>query len=397
MPDLFRNFFKTYHFKIYIIFILIFSILFLSQKFLYPTDWTTSEWLINYQGGFVRRGLTGEIFYQIHELSEIELRFLVFYFEIMIFVFFLFLVYKFLSNISLNEFSIFLFFSPILLLFPLAENEVLVRKEYLLFSIYIIYLNLLLANNKLFYLIIFLFLPVMNLAWDGMIFYIYFFTFSFFFKDKILKKEILYLIISHIPYLVSLYFVIYAKSNPDGFNQMCISLNEACFGAMLVLDKTLSWNINYVISRFEIEYLIRYLLILLLCFSPILIFSYVDRLKIKLGNIEIKKPFFIVNFTLIFSILLFMLIGYDWGRWIHIGYFFSIFTLFFLIKNKNIEIQKNIFFIKIKNFSINYPIFFYTIFFVYIFSWNMKGIMTDDIGSLPYYRIITKALKILSS
>ena len=396
MPNLFRNFFKTYHFKIYIFFILIFSILFLSQKFLYPTDWTTSEWLINYQGGFVRRGLTGEIFYQIHEVTGIKLRYLVFYFEIIIFIFFLLLIYKFFKNISLNEFSIFLFFSPILLLFPLAENEVLVRKEYLLFSIYIIYLNLLITNNKFFYFIISIVLPAMNLVWDGMIFYIYFFTFSFFFKNKILKKEILYLVISHIPYLISLYFVIFAKSNPDGFNQMCTSINEACFGAMLVLDKTLSWNINYVLSRFEFSYLIRYIFILLLCFSPILIFSYTDNLKMQLGSVKIKKPFFFINITLIFSILLFMLIGYDWGRWINIGYFFSIFTLFFLIKNKNIEIQKNYFYIKIKNFSRNYPKFFYTMFFLYIFSWNMKGIMTDDIGSVPYYRIITKALKIIS-
>ena len=213
MPDLFKNFFKTYHFKIYLFLILIFSILFLSQKFLYPTDWTTSEWLINYQGGFVRRGLIGELLYQIHNLSGIQLRYLVFYFEIMILIFFLILIYNFLKDISLDQLTIFLFFSPILLLFPLAENEVLVRKEYLLFSIYIIYLNLLLTNNRLFYLVILVCLPVMNLVWDGMIFYIYFFSFSFFFKKEIITKEIKYLVYSHIPYFISLYFIIYAKSN----------------------------------------------------------------------------------------------------------------------------------------------------------------------------------------
>ena len=29
-----------------------------------------ADWLINYQGGFVRRGLIGEIFYQIHFKSQ---------------------------------------------------------------------------------------------------------------------------------------------------------------------------------------------------------------------------------------------------------------------------------------------------------------------------------------
>tara|TARA_S200000501_G_scaffold368829_1_gene407283 strand:- start:2318 stop:3517 length:1200 start_codon:yes stop_codon:yes gene_type:complete len=397
MPDSFKNFFKTYHFKFYLFLILIFSILFLSQKFLYPTDWTTSEWLINYQGGFVRRGLIGELLYQIHNLSGIQLRYLVFYFEIMILIFFLILIYNFLKDISLDQLTIFLFFSPILLLFPLAENEVLVRKEYLLFSIYIIYLNLLLANNRLFYLVILVCLPVMNLVWDGMIFYIYFFSFSFFFKKEILTKEIKYLVYSHIPYFISLYFIIYAKSNPVGFDQMCLSINEACFGAMLALDKSLLWNINYVLSRFEFTYLIRYFFVILLCFSPIIIFSYTDALKIKIKNFEIRKPFFLINLILIFSIFLFMLIGYDWGRWINIGYFFSIFTFFFLIKNKNINIKKNYFFQKIQNFSKYYPTYFYSIFFIYVFSWNMKAIMTDDLGSVPYYRVVTKALKVLSS
>ncbi len=64
MPSFLKNFFETNYFKFYLIFIFIFSVLFLSQKFLYPTDWTTSEWMINYQSGFVRRGLSGELFFE---------------------------------------------------------------------------------------------------------------------------------------------------------------------------------------------------------------------------------------------------------------------------------------------------------------------------------------------
>ena len=40
-----------------------------------------ADWLINYQGGFVRRGLIGEIFYQIHSLLTIRLDVLVFFFS----------------------------------------------------------------------------------------------------------------------------------------------------------------------------------------------------------------------------------------------------------------------------------------------------------------------------
>ena len=72
------NFLSTKYFQIYILSIFFIGIFFLSKKFLYPTDWATSEWLINYQGGFVRRGLVGEFLFQISNLIAIPLRYLVF-------------------------------------------------------------------------------------------------------------------------------------------------------------------------------------------------------------------------------------------------------------------------------------------------------------------------------
>ncbi len=397
MGNFFNNFLKTNYFKFYLIFIFLFSVLFLSQKFLYPTDWTTSEWLINYQGGFVRRGLVGEVLLNIHSVSDITLRYLVFYFEILILLIFLFLIFKFFKNVHLNQLLIFLFFCPIFLIYPLAENEVLVRKEYLLLSIYILYLILLLKNNYSFFLIILILLPVMNLIWDGMIFYIYFFIFGFFCKKNLKKNEIICFIFSFLPYLISLFFVIIAKSDPMGFEKMCISLNENCFGAMFALDKTLLWNIEYVTSRFKLEYLFTHLFIIILCFTPLMFYSYFDNFKICIGNFYIKKILLKLNLLLIFSIFLFMLIGYDWGRWINIGYSFLILTLFFLIKNSNIDFYNNKISLLFDKFSINNTKIFYFLFFLYTFTWNMKVIMTDDIGSLPYYRIITKSLKIISS
>lgn len=34
-------------------------------------NWIISSWLINYQGGFVRRGLPGEIFYLLSRLTHV--------------------------------------------------------------------------------------------------------------------------------------------------------------------------------------------------------------------------------------------------------------------------------------------------------------------------------------
>ena len=184
MQNSYSNFFRSKYFKIYLISIFIFSVLLLSDKFLNPTAWTTSEWLINYQGGFVRRGLSGEMLYQINNLIDIPLRYLVFYFEIVLIFVFLLLTYKFLYEIKLNALLIFIFFSPIFLIYPVAENEVLGRKEYLFFSIYLVYLNLLISNNKKIYLFLIFSLPIMNLVWDGIIFYLFFFLFAFLYKKK---------------------------------------------------------------------------------------------------------------------------------------------------------------------------------------------------------------------
>ena len=103
---------------------------------------------------------------------------------------------------------------------------------------------------------------------------------------------------------------------------MCISLNENCFGAMYALDKTLLWNIEYVTSRFKLEYLFIHLIIIILCFTPIMFYSYFDNFKICIGNFSVKKVLLKLNLLLIVSVFLFMYIGYDWGRWINIGYSF---------------------------------------------------------------------------
>ena len=62
----------------YLIILFFFAAFFLFQKHHVANDSTISEWLINYEGGFVRRGLTGEFFFQIHELLNIHLGWLVF-------------------------------------------------------------------------------------------------------------------------------------------------------------------------------------------------------------------------------------------------------------------------------------------------------------------------------
>ena len=84
------------------------------------TNNAMSEWLINYQGGFVRRGLTGEFFFYFSKFLNLDLKFTILIFQIFIYLLYFLLIYKLIVGIYLNKFFILIFFSPVFLFFPLA-------------------------------------------------------------------------------------------------------------------------------------------------------------------------------------------------------------------------------------------------------------------------------------
>lgn len=381
--------------KYYLFFVFITSVYFLYNKFLYPTDWTTSEWLINYQGGFVRRGLSGEFLFQINKVLDLNLRFLVFYFNIIILATFYVIFFNFMKNVKLNELLIFFLYSPFFLIYPSAETEVIARKEFLLFILYIFYINLLIKNHPKVYIFLAISLPLMNLIWDGILFYIPFFFFAFLFKKKLTNKNLFHFFLSFIPYFISLIFVITSSSNPEGYNLICSSIGEKCWGALIVLniEMPLNFILNYVYENVRIDYIIRYCFLFLLAFLPFLLFFYFENKKIK--YFKYKKLFFLLYLITLIPIIIFHVIANDWGRWINIGYFFSLITILYLIRINEINLNKNLFSVKIKSFASKKPIIFNSILFTYILSWNMKATMADDIGSFPHYRIIVKFFEYL--
>ena len=49
------------NFSLYLIILFCFGVFFLNEKHIVENDSTISEWLINYSGGFTKRGLVGHI------------------------------------------------------------------------------------------------------------------------------------------------------------------------------------------------------------------------------------------------------------------------------------------------------------------------------------------------
>ena len=160
------------YFFIYLSLLFFFGIFWLYIKHRIGNDSTISEWFINYQGGFIKRGLIGEICFQIAKYFGLSLRFVIFLFQSLIYSIFLILIYRFFRNIPSNLIVILSIFTPIFLLYPVAEIEVLVRKETFVFIGLLLFLNVsnfnYSSNIPQYY--IFFVLPIICLIWEPVVF-----------------------------------------------------------------------------------------------------------------------------------------------------------------------------------------------------------------------------------
>ena len=120
-------------FLLFTIFLIFYSTFYLYLKHNGGLDWSISEWLINYQGGFTRRGLGGEINIFLAKLFSISLRDAILSFQIFTHTSYLILLFIYLKDIKFEILQIFALFSPIFLLYPIAELEALGRKEIFIF------------------------------------------------------------------------------------------------------------------------------------------------------------------------------------------------------------------------------------------------------------------------
>ena len=160
------------YFKLYILILFIFSVFYLYGKYNVGNDSTISEWLINYEGGFTKRGLIGQIAIGISELLNFSLRQSIFYFQIFSIGIYYLLLISFFKSVKFNKIILLSIFTPIFLLYPVAEIEVLGRKEIIIFSFYLVYLTLQNFKQKNYFRIFLL--PLLMLIWEPVIFFFYF-------------------------------------------------------------------------------------------------------------------------------------------------------------------------------------------------------------------------------
>ena len=163
---------------IYLTFLFLLSVVFMSKTYNLDTNNAIAEWIINYQGGFGRRGFLGEIFVQISLLTDIKLKSIVLYFLILIHFIYFYLTYSIFKQIRFDFIIILCFCSPLFIIFPLAELEALGRKDILIPLFFMIFCFLYQRFNfyKLSLFLLLAYLPLL-LIHEVSIFYLPYFYF----------------------------------------------------------------------------------------------------------------------------------------------------------------------------------------------------------------------------
>ena len=115
----------------------------------FPWRYVFTDWIINYKGGYIRRGLLGEISLNLSNFLDLNIKYIFFLIHLSIYLLFHLLFYKFFSNFKRNYVFYLLCFSPLVFLYPIATFEAFARKE--IFYITFFLLNCYLAiktNNR---------------------------------------------------------------------------------------------------------------------------------------------------------------------------------------------------------------------------------------------------------
>lgn len=117
----------------------------------FPTRYVFTDWIINYEGGYLRRGLIGQISIYLSIFFKLNIKYIFFILHFLIYLLFHFLFYKFFLNFKKNYIFFLFCFSPLVFLYPIIIFESLARKEifYITFFLLNCYLLIKFYNRNL--------------------------------------------------------------------------------------------------------------------------------------------------------------------------------------------------------------------------------------------------------
>ena len=324
------------------------------------------DWLINYQGGFVRRGFFGEIIFLIANYFKISILLITYLASSFFFFAFIIIYYQCIKKYLTSKFLLIYLFLPSTLLFTFFDPLAIGRKESLVLlfiSLYTFFLTHNLISKFYIQLILSFLILITTLTHEIM----------FFFVPYLFAIEFLLLFISFISVLFIFLFSHLHDNNLLCKSLLNLNLSKSVCGAVIAEYKgkqTFSLIFPYF---FERNYFRTYSLITILNFLPIFVYFFFQEQTSKVKSAK----FFYIIFTLVcflFTLPIFLIVN-DWGRYLNIHFISQGLLFAFIIKNypDTFKIQFSKYFI-FKKLLIAIVIFFY------ITSWFMPHCCRADIG-----------------
>ena len=385
------NFLKKLSFynKIFLLLITIITLnyLFFNYRIIFRQNaYIAADWLINYQGGFVRRGLVGEIIYTISKNFNISILNIVFFISSSAFFIFIFIFYKCVKSfLKFNCFYLYLFL-PSTLLFTFFDPLAVGRKESLVLlfiSLYTYFLINKLNNNIIFQTILSILLILVTLSHEIMFFYLpYIFAIKLMYQNTIrinfsffknLYFEFILFFISLICIILILLFSHLHDNNLLCESLLNLNLNKSICGAVITEYKgkqTYFLILEYILEK---NYLSTYGLIIFLNFFPIIFYFFLQ--KENEDNNSLRLLYLILSlFCFLFTLPIFLIVN-DWGRYLNI-HFINHALLFMFILKKNPNYHE----LNLKNEPIIKKLSITIIICFYLGSWFMPHCCRTEIG-----------------
>ena len=367
-------------------FLLIINYLFFNYRILSRENgYILGDWILNYNGGFVRRGLIGHLFFNISKTFNISIINITYVFSSFIYISSLFLFYRILKKNTSNILILIFIFLPSTFLFVFFDPLTAGRKEILILFFFLIYfLNL--KNNNFYYKIFIFILSVIIMLTHEILFFQlpYLFVLRYLYIKKInndptkLKNYSLEILIFTTGLI--LFFLIFKFSNLHNNDALCNSLTEiglstnVCYGTINDFGRNSKMFYALWSYFFDRNYFINYSIYTLLTLLP-LTYIYLNSKNKPFG----KKIFGIAFFCFLFSILFIVRVN-DWGRYLNLS-----FLLQFLICLSFVELGNDN---KKINFKLNKYVKVLAL-IAYLTSWHMPHCCNPNIGN-GYYDLYSR-------
>ena len=384
------NFFSTKKIVLIYFFYLIFNYILLLYFHLneFPYKYVFTDWLINYEGGFIRRGLLGQIIYEVSLIFKLNFKEILFFIQAAGYILYFVLIINFFNKIKLNFFWLLLIFSTISFLYPISELEALGRKDIFVIFLFLIFVQISVSSlNKFltFFLIIF---TISCLIHEITFFYLPYYLLIFLYnpqtREKIKFIHVFLILISLI-FLIYLNLTISNKANIDEIISSYKILNieiKSNTGAFSWLTKPFINHISIIKNEISLTGILRFSYIILI---NVWIFFYFVKLKntLSFSTFTITSNKIFIGFLLL-AIPIYLIV-LDWGRVTYLIFNFMIITTIFF-KKKNL-IDENFLEKKIDGLSIRIKSL---IFILICILFSPKILASDDLSGIPLFKTINK-------